>query len=91
MNHLVETWSERIRAAVQSQSPMRIVGGGCKDFYGNELRGEVFRTGANEGIVDYDPTELVVTARCGTLLADLERILREGGQMLAFEPPHFGA
>jgi glycolate oxidase FAD binding subunit len=91
MNDLVETWSERIRAAVQSQAPMRIVGGGSKDFYGNELRGEIFRTGANAGIVDYDPTELVVTARCGTLLADLERILEEGGQMLAFEPPHFGA
>ncbi len=90
MNDLVEGWSERVRAAVQSQSPMRIVGGGSKDFYGNELRGEIFRTGANAGIVDYDPTELVVTARCGTLLGELERTLREGSQMLAFEPPHFG-
>ena len=91
MNDLVEDWSERVRAAVQSRSPIRIVGGGTKDFYGHELHGEVFRTGSNAGIVDYDPTELVVTARGGTRLSELERILGEGGQMLAFEPPHFGA
>ena len=79
-----------MRAAAQSQSPLRIVGGGSKDFYGQELHGEIFRSGANAGIIDYDPTELVVTARCGTRLSELERILGEGGQMLAFEPPHFG-
>src|SRR5438128_4462802 len=90
MNDLVEGWSERVRAAAQSRSPIRIVGGGTKDFYGHELHGEIFRTGANAGIIDYDPTELIVTARCGTRLSELERTLGEGGQMLAFEPPHFG-
>ena len=90
MNDLVESWRERVRAAAQSQSPLRIVGGGSKDFYGQELHGEIFRTGANAGIIDYDPTELIVTARCGTRLSELERTLGEGGQMLAFEPPHFG-
>jgi glycolate oxidase FAD binding subunit len=42
------------------------------------------------GIVDYEPTELVITARCGTPLAEIEAVLAERGQMLAFEPPHFG-
>ena len=45
---------------------------------------------AYSGVVDYEPTELVVTVRCGTSLAELERVLAERGQMLAFEPPHFG-
>ena len=43
------------------------------------------------GIVDYEPTELVITARSGTPLAEIEAAMREHGQMLAFEPPHFGA
>ena len=42
------------------------------------------------GVVEYEPTELVVTARAGTSLAELEQLLTENGQMLAFEPPHFG-
>ena len=46
---------------------------------------------AYAGIVDYEPTELVVTARSGTRLADLEAELYTHGQMLAFEPPHFGS
>jgi glycolate oxidase FAD binding subunit len=45
----------------------------------------------NRGIVAYDPTELVVTARTGTSLAELQATLAEKGQCLPFEPPHFGA
>jgi glycolate oxidase FAD binding subunit len=40
-------------------------------------------------VVDYQPKELVLTARAGTPLADIEMLLSEQGQMLAFEPPHF--
>ncbi|TMG82174.1 MAG: glycolate oxidase subunit GlcE, partial [Betaproteobacteria bacterium] len=50
---------------------LRLVGGGTKDFYGQELIGERFDTTTYAGIVDYDPTELVITARCGTPLADV--------------------
>ena len=91
MNSVIEAWQDRVRGAAQSQSPLRIVGGGSKNFYGHELAGDEFPTTAYTGIVDYDPTELVVTARCGTPLVALERTLAEGGQMLAFEPPHFGS
>src|SRR6266567_3175868 len=91
MNSVIEAWQDRVRDAAQSQTPLRIVGGGSKDFYGQELAGDEFRTMAYTGIVDYDPTELVVTARCGTPLAALERTLAESGQMLVFEPPHFGS
>jgi glycolate oxidase FAD binding subunit len=90
MDEPIAAWRERIRAAAATQSPLRIVGGGSKDFYGQELSGERFETDSYRGIVDYDPTELVITARCGTPLAQVEQALEGAGQMLAFEPPHFG-
>ena len=71
----MNSFSETIREAAAARRPLRIRGGGTKDFYGNEPRGELLDTRAHAGIVDYEPTELVVTARCGTLLSDLEKIL----------------
>jgi FAD/FMN-containing dehydrogenase len=61
-------------------------GGGSKDFYGQALAGTVLDTRAYRGIVEYDPAELVITARCGTPLAEIEDALAEQRQMLAFEP-----
>ena len=88
---VLAAWRERVRHASETKSPLRLVGGGSKDFYGQELKGEAFDTTAYAGIVDYDPTELVITLRCGTPLSDVERALSDAGQMLSFEPPHFGA
>jgi glycolate oxidase FAD binding subunit len=90
MNDLVDAWRERIRVAAAAHSPLRLVGGGTKDFYGQDLVGERFETAEHRGIVDYDPTELVITARCGTPLGEIEHVLALERQMLAFEPPHFG-
>ena len=87
---VIASWQARVRAAVASGSPLRIRGGGTKDFYGQALAGDVLDTTACEGIVDYDPTELVITVRAGTRLAHVERTLREKGQMIACEPPRFG-
>jgi glycolate oxidase FAD binding subunit len=81
----------QIRTAATVQSPLVIRGGGTKDFYGQAVAGSVLDVTPYAGILDYDPTELVVTARAGTPLADLERTLRASGQMLPCEPPHFGA
>ena len=78
-----------IKAAHDSGTPLRIRGAGSKDFYGGMLAGEVFDVAAYRGIVAYEPTELYVTAKCGTPLAELEAVLAERGQMLAFEPPQF--
>jgi glycolate oxidase FAD binding subunit len=80
---------DRVRAAADSATRLCLRGGGTKDFYGGALEGEVLDTRAHAGIVRYDPTELVVTARAGTPLAELEAALADKGQMLAFEPPHF--
>jgi len=87
----LEKLQERIREAAGRSAPLCIRGGGSKDFYGNLPRGETLDTRAYAGIVAYEPTELVVTARCGTRLGELQEILDKENQILAFEPPHFGA
>ena len=80
----------RVRQVAQSGTPLRIRGGGSKDFYGQDLRGDVLDMTAYAGVVSYEPSELVVTVRAGTKLAELESLLAEQGQCLPFEPPHFG-
>ena len=80
---------ERIRAAASDATPLRIRGGGTKDFHGELLQGEILGTSALAGITSYEPSELVVTVRAGTPLAELEAALAEKGQCLPFEPPHF--
>jgi glycolate oxidase FAD binding subunit len=80
---------DRVRVAQQAGTPLRIRGSGTKDFYGEAPQGELLDTTVLAGISSYEPTELVVTARCGTPLAELEAALAEKGQCLPFEPPHF--
>ncbi|UCV04726.1 glycolate oxidase subunit GlcE [Dechloromonas denitrificans] len=80
---------DALSLAADSRSPLRIRGAGSKDFYGGMLAGDVLDVSAYRGIVAYEPTELYITARCGTPLAEIEAALAEKGQMLAFEPPHF--
>ena len=73
-----------------SRKPLRVRGGGSKDFFGARLGGDLLETRGLQGIVNYEPTELVVTVRSGTLLSELEALLQERNQCLPFEPPHFG-
>jgi glycolate oxidase FAD binding subunit len=87
----VKEFQEKIREASASRSALRIRGGGSKDFYGNAPRGELLDTRAHAGILEYEPTELVISARCGTSLREIQEILGERNQILPFEPPHFGA
>ncbi len=91
MTTIEKEWAERVRAAAAAGTALCLRGGGSKDFHGREATGEVFDLRANTGVVAYEPTELVVTVRGGTPLAELEAVLAEKGQYLAFEPPHFGA
>ena len=81
---------DRVIAADRDARPLCLRGGGSKDFYGQPPAGDVLDTRAWRGIVSYEPTELVVTARCGTPLGELQAALAERQQMLAFEPPAFG-
>ena len=81
---------DRVKAAQSAGAQLRIRGGGSKDFYGEPPQGELLDTRVLEGTSSYEPTELVVTTRCGTSLAELEALLATKGQCLPFEPPHFG-
>lgn len=82
---------EQVRSAAAAGTSLRITGGHTKAFYGEPVRGEALPTTGWSGIVSHEPSELVVTVRAGTPLAELEAVLAEQGQCLAFEPPHFGA
>ena len=89
-DHLIDI----INAAAKNQQPLRIRGSGSKDFYGNPQalqHTSVLDTSTWQGIVDYEPSELVITAHSGTPLVELEKLLHGHNQMLAFEPPHFNA
>src|SRR4051812_25384636 len=90
MDLILDELAQRVRAACASGTPLRIRGGGSKDFYGEAAEGELLETAALAGISSYEPTELVVTVRAGTPLAQVEAVLAERGQCLPFEPPHFG-
>lgn len=85
LQHLID----QIQTAAAQHTPLRIRGDGSKDFYGETLQGELLDTRAYCGIVSYEPSELVVTVRAGTPLAELEAALVEKDQCLAFEPPRF--
>ena len=94
MQTIIDQYKATIRAAAEQKIPLQIRGGGTKDFYGNPIMAQsttLLDATAYSGIIEYEPTELVITARAGTRLADLEAVLNQKGQMLAFEPPHFGA
>jgi len=82
---------EKVRAASAAATPLRLRGGGTKDFYGEPAVGEVLDTTGLSGIRSYEPSELVVTVGAGTTLAELEAVLADKGQCLPFEPPRFGA
>ena len=90
MDSVLSDWSQKIRISAASKRPFRLRGGGTKDFYGQALEGEPLDTRGYSGIVSYDPSELVITARCGAKLGEIETAMSERRQMLAFEPPHFG-
>ncbi|MBI3574229.1 MAG: glycolate oxidase subunit GlcE [Gammaproteobacteria bacterium] len=80
---------EAVQSAAAARTPLQITGGGTKTFYGRQSNGQRLEVGGHRGILSYEPTELVITARAGTPLADIEAALAEKNQMLAFEPPHF--
>ena len=91
MSDLIEQWRERVRAATAAATALELRGGGTKAFYGRTPVGDMLDTREHSGVVSYEPTELVVTVRAGTPLGEVEALLAERNQMLAFEPPHFGA
>ena len=89
-NSAVTALQERVKKATQDREALCIAGGGTKSFLGRVSRGTPCSVRAIQGVVHYEPTELVVTVRAGTRLTELESTLAQSGQMLPFEPPAFG-
>ena len=87
MQNLIEQFSQTVRAAGAEKRPLRIAGSGSKSFYGRSTQGDTLDATGYRGIVSYEPTELVLTARAGTPLTEIEEVLADRRQMLAFEPP----
>ncbi|WP_186342794.1 glycolate oxidase subunit GlcE [Allochromatium palmeri] len=88
---LTQELQARVCAAMADSTPLRLLGNDTKSFIGRASTGEPLVLSGHTGILGYQPKELVVTARCGTTLAELESTLAEQGQRLPFEPPHFAA
>ena len=86
---LVDTIRSAAAQNAGERQTFRIHGSGSHDFYGESLQGALLETRGLKGIVQYEPSELVVTVAAGTPLQALETVLSEQGQCLAFEPPHF--
>ncbi len=87
---LTSSFCAQVRQAYDQRKPIRIRGGNSKPFYGRTVNGDALLTAEHSGIISYEPSELVLRARTGTRLSDLEQLLADQKQMLAFEPPHFG-
>ena len=86
-----QSLAEKVRLAHERRQALRIEGLGSKGFYGHPVAAEPLDVNVHRGIVRYEPTELVLTARAGTPIDEIERTLADNGQMLAFEPPSFMA
>jgi len=90
-NDLSNNLREQVANAFEKKTPLRITAGGSKSFYGNKVNGQEINVNKHTGITEYQPSELVVTVRSGTLLNELEAELKANKQMLAFEPPQHTA
>jgi glycolate oxidase FAD binding subunit len=78
---------EAVAHAVAAKRTLEARGGGSKREIGTPGRATtILDVSALSGVADYEPSELVLTARPATPLADIERLLAANGQMLAFEP-----
>ena len=84
-------FAEQIQDAAASQTPVVIQGGGSKSFYGNPVVGTPLSTTGYSGIISYEPSELIITAKAGTPLSEIEQVLERHNQMLGFEPPYFAS
>ena len=82
---------QRVTAAVKTSTPLVIRGSGSKHFYGRAPQGEPLELATHCGLISYEPAELVLTARAGTPLAEIQSVLASEGQMLGFEPPTLGS
>ena len=92
-NDITTELQEQVKHAIRNKTPLCIQAGNSKQFYGHAVDESTdakrLDLSSHTGIINYDPSELCVTVQAGTKLSDLEALLAENKQMLAFEPPHY--
>jgi glycolate oxidase FAD binding subunit len=91
MDQFIAPLCERVKQHAAQKKPLAIHGGDTKKFYGGAIEGDALDMRGYNGIIDYEPKELVLTVRAGTSLADIETVMTRENQMLPFEPPHFAS
>ena len=79
----------QLKSCISQNTPVRVIGGGSKGFFGRSTSEDLepMNVGGHAGVINYEPTELVVTARAGTTIRELNQVLAEKGQCLPFDPP----
>ncbi len=90
MNDISQDLQAAVLQAAADATPLCIIGNNNKAFYGRAVDGTPLVVAKHQGVVSYEPTELVITARAGTPLREIEATLATSGQRLGFEPPYFG-
>jgi glycolate oxidase FAD binding subunit len=90
MTNISTQLQQQVQTAIETATPLYIRGGNSKAFYGRKPTGTPLNLSDHRGITNYEPTELVITARAGTPLKEIENTLSSENQMLGFEPPAFG-
>lgn len=95
-NDLSGALREAVARCAAERGSLAIVGSGSKSFLTRgvgavpaDAGGRLLSVAEHCGIIDYRPEELVLTARTGTPLREVERVLDQAGQYLPFEPPKF--
>jgi glycolate oxidase FAD binding subunit len=89
--NVIQNFQQRVREAASTGMPLAVQGNATRAFLGRTSTGEPLALAGYHGIIDYNPSELVISVRAGTRLADVEDVLAREQQMLAFEPPAFGS
>ncbi|MDE0412598.1 MAG: glycolate oxidase subunit GlcE [Gammaproteobacteria bacterium] len=91
MTDIRELIASRVKDACEKGCALKIHAGNTKDFYGRNIKGIPLSLSEHTGIVEYEPSELYITARSGTPLKEIEHVIEKEKQILPCEPPHFGA
>ena len=88
-DHTARQLQQQVQQAIAEQQPLNIFAGNSRAFYGHPVAGEACPVADHQGIIDYQPAELVITVKAGTRLSEIEQTLAGHNQMLAFDPPAF--
>ena len=89
-NSAADALQEQVRQALAARQALEIFAGRSKTFLGRKQSGAPLDVSGLTGVVSYEPGELVLVARPGTLLSEIETLLNGEQQYFAFEPPGWG-